>query len=80
MLKNKVPTVDGYRVDMAYKGKGAKGPSASEVAAQKAQDKELADLQLKEDARVKAMGRKRRGRASLISGAETGTLKETLGA
>jgi hypothetical protein len=45
---------------------------------QVAQSKELADLKLKEDARVAAMGRSRRGRASLLSAEETG-MKKTLG-
>jgi hypothetical protein len=76
----KVPKIDGLRVDEAHKGgKGASGPSAAQIAAEEAQTKELADLQTKENARVEAMGRKRRGRASLISGEETG-MKETLGA
>ena len=81
MLKNKVPTIDGLRVDEAHKGggKGSKGPSKAEIEAQKAQEKELADLQAKEDARIKAMERRKRGRASLLSGEETG-MKTSLGA
>lgn len=59
-------------------GKGASGPSAAQIEAEEAQKKELADLTMKEEARTKAMGRKRRGRASLLSGEETG-LKQTLG-
>lgn len=70
MIK-RVPEIDGLRVDEAHKG-GSRGPSAAEVAAQKAQAKELADLEAKEEARTKAMGRKRRGRASLLTGSETG--------
>jgi hypothetical protein len=63
-------------------GKGASGPSAAQIEAERAQAAELKSLQEKEDARVKAMGRKRQGRASLISGSETGQadLKQTLGA
>ena len=77
----KVPKIDGLRIDEAHKGgKGsAPGPSKAQVVAEAAQTKELDDLQLKEDARVAAMGRRRRGRASLLSGEETG-MKETLGA
>ncbi len=66
---------------IAYKGGGkggSSGPSKSQIRAEEQQKKELADLQAKEDARVDAMGRKKRGRASLISGEETG--KATLGA
>ena len=84
MLKNKVPLIDGLRIDEAHKGKGASGPSKAETKAAAAQEKELASLQLKEDARTKAMGRKKRGRASLLSGEETGIkggelLKQALG-
>lgn len=74
-------------------GKGGKGgsvapapPTAAAVKADEAQIKELEDLQKKEDARTDAMKRKRRGRASLISGSETGLqtpvtgMKDTLGA
>lgn len=80
VFRNKVPMIDGLRIDEAHKGggKGSKGPSAAEIAAQKAQEKELADLQAKEDARSKAMLRARQGRASLLSGEETG-MKQTLG-
>ncbi len=63
----------------AFKGKGSKGPSKAQIAAEEAQKKELADLQAKEDSRKDAMARGRRGRASLISGEETG-LKDNLGA
>lgn len=63
-------------------GKGAPKVSQAQIDAEKAQKEELKSLQAKEDARVEAMGRKRQGRASLISGAETGQadLKQTLGA
>lgn len=54
------------------------GPSQAELDAQAAQQEELASLKKKEDARIAAMGRARRGRASLISGTETG-MKQTLG-
>jgi len=79
-MKNRVPMIDGLRIDEAHKGGkgGSSGPSAAQVTAEKAQVKELADLTKKEDSRVAAMSRKRRGRASLITGDETG-LKQTLG-
>ena len=77
MIK-RVPTIDGLRVDEAHKG-GAKGPSKAQIAAEKAQAKELADLTAKEEARTKAMARRRRGRASLLTGDETGA-KQSLGA
>lgn len=68
----------------AYKGggKGSSKQSQAEKDAEAAQAKELADLEAKEEARVEAMSRKRRGRGSLISGDETGDtgLKKTLGA
>jgi len=82
MYKCKVPMIDGLRIDEAhFGGSKQKGPSEAELQAQEAQKKELADLTVKEDARVKAMGRKKRGRASLITGEETGNkLKENLGA
>ena len=71
--------IEGLRVDEAHKGgKGSKGPSAAEKEAAAAQKKELADLTAKEESRVKAMGRKRRGRASLLSGDEGG-MKQSLG-
>ena len=82
-MKNRVPMIDGLRIDEAHKGgkggsSGSSGPSAAQVTLENAQVKELAELTKKEDARVAAMGRKRRGRASLITGDETG-LKQTLG-
>jgi len=61
-----------------FKGKGASGPSEAEIRAQKAQEQELSSLQAKEDSRMAAMNRKKRGRASLISGTEEGTTS-TLG-
>ena len=62
-------------------GKGSSGPSQAQIDAEKAQAEELKSLQAKEDARVAAMGRKRQGRATLISGSELGQqdLKQTLG-
>ena len=71
-----------FEYELQKGGKSQSGPSEAEVAAQKAQEKELADLQAKEDARVAAMGRRKRGRASLISGSESGDesgLSNTLG-
>ena len=61
---------------------GAPSKSQAQIDAENAQAKELADLQAKEDARIAAMGRKRRGRASLLSGSEMGDengLKTNLG-
>ncbi len=58
--------------------KGGSKPTEAQKKAEIAQEKELADLQAKEDSRTAAVGRKRRGRASLISGTEEG-LKKTLG-
>ena len=77
-MKNRVPTIDGLRIDEAHKGGKGASTSAAQVAAEEAQVKELASLTKKEDSRVAATSRKRRGRASLISGDETG-LKKTLG-
>jgi len=61
---------------------GPKGPSKAERAAKAAADKrqadELAKLTREEDQRTAAASRKKRGRASLISGEETG-LSDTLG-
>ena len=52
--------------------------SQSMASAETRQEKELATLTKQEDSRKKAADRKRRGRASLISGSETGT-QDTLG-
>ena len=62
----------------AFKGGKGAGQTKAQKEAQEAQDKELADLTAKEEARTAAVGRKRRGRASLISGTEEG-LKKNLG-
>ena len=51
--------------------------SQAQIDAENAQQAELKDLQAQEDARTAAMARKKRGRASLISGSETGN--STLG-
>lgn len=86
MIHNKrIPEIDGLRVDEAHKGgKGAPKPTAAQLEAEAAQAKELADLEAKEQARIEAMGRRRRGRASLLGGSELGQatedLKQTLGA
>lgn len=69
---------DPRNLDKAFKG-GAPAKSQAQIEAEEAQARELKDLQAKEDARVKAMQRKRAGRASLLSGEETG-MKESLGA
>ena len=66
----------------AYKGgKGSPKTSQAEIDARKAQTEELAALEAQEASRTEAMARKRRGRASLISGDEMGNtqLKQTLG-
>ena len=73
--------IDGLVIDEAHKGGGkgsAPAPSKAQVEAEEAQKKELADLTAKEEARTAAMGRKRRGRASLLTGTEEG-MKESLG-
>jgi len=79
-MENRVPMIDGLRIDEAHKGGkgGSSGQSAAQRRLEAAQIKELADLEKKEDSRVAAMSRRRRGRASLISGDEAG-LKKTLG-
>ena len=59
-------------------GKNDTGPSGAEQKGITAQDKELADLKKKEDARKAAMGRKRQGRGSLLSGSETGVVGQQL--
>ena len=56
----------------------APAPSPAQVKAEKAQTKELERLTKKEDSMKAAMKRRRRGRASLISGDERG-IKSTLG-
>jgi len=61
-------------------GANDKGPSGAEAAGIKAQNEELEALKKKEAARAAAMGRKRQGRSSLLSGSETGQqLKNLLG-
>jgi len=65
------------------KPKKPAGPSPEEIRqkaeAEQRQKDELAKLKSEEESRTNALKRKRRGRASLISGEETG-LSETLGA
>jgi hypothetical protein len=68
-------------LDKAFKGGGAPAAPAksqAQIDAEKAQEQELADLKAKEESRTAAMARKRRGRASLLTGDETG-MKQTLG-
>jgi hypothetical protein len=48
------------------------GPSAAQQRAEERKEKELALLETQEAQRKRALGRRRRGRASLISGAATG--------
>jgi len=71
-----------HPLEFAYAFKGGKGGSVSQMKkdlmAADAQAKELKSLQDKEDSRKSALGRKRKGRASLISGTDTG-LKKNLG-
>lgn len=57
------------------------GASQSQLDAESRQKAEIEKLNKQEQQRIKAAGRKRQGRASLISGAETGTQgkQETLG-
>lgn len=72
----KVPEINGLRIDFAHKGGGGQSAASAELEA--AQTKELADLKEKEEARVSALQRGRRGRSLLISGGEEG-LKTKLG-
>lgn len=74
----KVPMIDGLRIDFAHKGGGG-GQTAAQAELEKAQTEELARLKAKEDSRVAALNRGRRGRSLLISGGEEG-LKTKLGA
>lgn len=74
----KVPEINGLRIDFAHKGGGG-GQSAASKELEAAQAKELEDLKIKEEARVAALQRSRRGRSLLISGGEDG-LKDKLGA
>lgn len=61
-------------------GGGSKpaGPSKAQIEAEKRQKEELAKLEAEKAGREAALKRSRRGRASLISGEETG-LKGSLG-
>lgn len=52
--------------------RSAPGPTPAQQRAEKRKEEELALLESQETQRKRALGRKRRGRASLISGAETG--------
>ncbi len=54
------------------------GPSDAQKRAEVRKEEELSILKTQEAQRVNAANRKKRGRASLISGAETG-LRDTLG-
>lgn len=62
----------------AYKGKGAPKKTEAELEAEKAQQEELNKLKAQEESRTAAMSRSRRGRASLLSGSETGANSEDL--
>lgn len=82
MELNYILNTRNYLKESSMAKGGAPAKSQAQIDAEKAQQKELEDLQKKEDARVAAMSRKRQGRASLISGSETGQaqdLKTTLG-
>ena len=78
MFKKNVPEIDGLRIDFAHKGGGGGGGGQSAAAAEleKAQTEELAQLKVKEEARVAALQRGRRGRSLLISGGEEGLNKK----
>lgn len=75
MFKKNVPEIDGLRIDFAHKGGGG-GQSAAAAELEKAQAEELAQLKVKEEARVAALQRGRRGRSLLISGGEEGLNKK----
>ena len=75
MFKKNVPEIDGLRIDFAHKGGGG-GQSAAAAELEKAQTEELAQLKVKEEARVAALQRGRRGRSLLISGGEEGLNKK----
>jgi hypothetical protein len=53
-------------------GRKAPGPTEAQVKAEKRKEEELALLEAQEAQRKRALGRRRRGRASLISGLSTG--------
>ena len=79
MFKKNVPEIDGLRIDFAHKGGGGGGGGGQSAAAKEleaAQAKELEDLKVKEEARVAALQRSRRGRSLLISGGEEGLNKK----
>ena len=78
MFKKNVPEIDGLRIDFAHKGGGGQSaaPSAASKELEVAQAKELEDLKVKEEARVAALQRSRRGRSLLISGGEEGLNKK----
>jgi len=58
---------------------GGNKKTQAQVDAEKRQSEEAAKLKNQEEKRIAAAGRKRQGRASLISGAETGVKSDTLG-
>ena len=70
----KIPKINGLRIDFAHKGGGGQSAASKELEA--AQTKELEDLKVKEEARVAALQRGRRGRSLLISGGEEGLNKK----
>lgn len=73
--------IDPIKKGMAYGQEMLMGPmpGAGGAGGDSAQDAELDSLKKKEAARVAAMGRKKQGRASLLSGNETGQFKNLLG-
>ena len=59
-------------------GKKTPGPSLYQQRAEARKEEQLVELEKQEGQRKKAALRKRRGRATLISGAESGILEENL--
>lgn len=53
-------------------GSKSQGPTDAQVRAEKRKEEELALLSSQEEQRKRALGRKKRGRASLISGEAAG--------
>lgn len=68
-----------FKLEKGGKGSTSTSKSQAEIDAEAAQTEELAELEAQETARTDAMKRKRRGRASLMTGDETG-MKDSLGA
>lgn len=80
-VKSKVPEVDGYAVDKAFKGKGggesmAVAQGFQQIMAQQRQEQEKRKLNKQIRHRANAVKRKSMGRSSLLSGSESGETKE----